>query len=100
MNPFDMLKNFNVEELKKKSEEVLEKMKDITATGESGGGFVKVTINGSFTILSIEYEDSDLIKEDLSTFRNLIISAHNEAVQKIKSELQKNFSSSMIPGLF
>jgi DNA-binding YbaB/EbfC family protein len=100
MNPFDLLKNLNIEELKKKSQETLEKLKELSVVGESGGGFVKVTINGEFKILSIDYEDTDIIKEDLDTFKDLIISAHNDAIMKMKEEMQKNFSSKMIPGLF
>ena len=99
MNPFELLKNLNIEELKKKSQETLSQLKEITITGESGGGFIKVTINGEFSILAIEYEESDIIKEDLNTFRDLIISAHNDAVSKMREEIQKKFSSSIIPGL-
>ncbi len=90
MNPFDILKNLDVEELKKKSADALSKMKDIKATGESGGGFVKVTLNGEFFITSIDFEENSFIKDDLPAFRDLIISAQNEAVAKIKEELQKN----------
>ena len=100
MNPFDLLKNFNMEDLKKKSQETLSTLKDISATGEAGGGFVKITINGEFSILSIEYEEADILKEDLSAFRDLIISAHNDAVVKIKAEIQKKFSTLFVPGLF
>ena len=99
MNPFDLLKNLNIEELKKKSQETLEQLKELSVTGESGGGFIKVTINGEFHILSIDYEENDIIKEDLNTFKDLIISAHNDAVIKMKAEIQKKFSDSFIPGL-
>lgn len=99
MNPFDLLKNLNLDQLKAKGQETLEEVKKIVATGDSGGGFVKVTINGEFNILSIEYDDTDLIKEDLTTFRDLIIAAHNDAVSKIRDEMQKKFSN-VIPGLF
>jgi nucleoid-associated protein EbfC len=100
MNPFDLLKNLNIEELKKKSQETLEKIKDMKVTGEAGGGFVKVTINGEFNILSIDYENNDLIKNDTATFRDLIISAHADAVKKMKDDIQNNFSNSLAPGLF
>jgi nucleoid-associated protein EbfC len=100
MNPFDLLKNFNLEDLKKKTEEISLNIKDIIVTGESGGGFVKVKINGEFSILSIEFENNDFIKNDINTFRDLIISAQNEAVIKMKQEIQKKFSNFYIPGLF
>ena len=99
MNPFDLFKNLNFEELKKKGQETLSKLKEIEITGESGGGFIKVTINGEFNILAIEYEENDIIKEDLKTFRDLIMSAHNDAVSKMRAEIQQKFSNSIIPGL-
>lgn len=100
MNPFDILKNLNIEELKKKSQDTLNELKSVTVTGSSGGDFVKVTINGEFNILSIDFENNNIIKEDLGTFRDLIIYAHNDAVTKMKAEIQSRFSNSIIPGLF
>lgn len=100
MNPFDFLKNLNLEDLKTKSQEILTQLREMSVIGESGGGFVKIIINGEFNILSIEYEENDLIKQDLSTFRDLIISAHNDAVAKMRAEIQKRFSNLLIPGLF
>ena len=38
---FDVLKGFNIEDLKR-SAETLSKMKEVEITGESGGGFVKL----------------------------------------------------------
>ncbi len=100
MNPFDLLKNLNVEELKKKSQEAMEELKNITVTGESGGGFVRIKMSGDFRIISIEYEENDIIKQDMATFRDLIIAAHNDAIMKLKEEMQSKFSNSLIPGLF
>ncbi len=99
MNPFDLLKNFNMDELKKKSEEVIAQMREITVTGEAGGGFVKVTINGEFFIVKIEYENNDFINSDLNMFRDLIILAQNNAVEKMKEQIKNKFSGSMLPGL-
>jgi nucleoid-associated protein EbfC len=99
MNPLDLLKNLNLDDLKKKSEEIANSVKELTITGESGGGFVKVTINGEFSIINIEYENNDFIKEDLKTFRDLIIAAQNDAVIKMKQEIQKRFSNFLIPGI-
>ena len=48
-NPFDLLKNPAA--LKEKLEQVQENLKNITATGSSGGGLVKVTLNGKFEMV-------------------------------------------------
>jgi hypothetical protein len=100
MNPFDLLKNLNIEELKKKSQEAMQDLKNIIVTGEAGGGFVKIKMSGDFQIISIDYEENDIIKDDIKTFRDLIIAAHNDAISKLKEEIQKKFSNTMIPGLF
>lgn len=100
MNPFDVLKSLNLNDLKKQTEELSKNLKLIKETGEAGGGFVKVTLSGEFEILSIEYEDNQLIKEDLNTFKDLIIAAHNSASEKIKERIKSDVSSSVIPGFF
>jgi nucleoid-associated protein EbfC len=100
MNPFDLLKNLNVDDLKNKSQQMMEQLREMTVTGEAGGGFVKIVLNGEFNVLSIEYEENDIIKQDVKTFSDLIISAHNDAVSKMRADIQKRFSNLLIPGLF
>ena len=99
MNPFDLLKNFNLDDLKKKAEETMNSMKEIEITGEAGGGFVKIRMNGNFNIISIDYENVDIIKEDITMFKDLIIAAHNDAVAKVREEIQKKFSGYIPPGM-
>lgn len=100
INIFNFLKNLNIETLKKKSEEVFTLLKDLETTGESGGGFVKVTIDGNFNIIFIDFDvNNELIKGDLIMLRDLIISAHNDAVSKMREEIQKKFSNLIIPGI-
>ncbi len=98
-NFFDILKNFSLDDIKKKAEEALASMKDVEITGESGGGFVKVKINGNFNILNIDYEENDFIKQDIKMFRDLIIAAHNDAVNKMREELQKKLAGQIPPGM-
>ncbi len=101
INIFDILKNLNMESLKKKGEDILQSLKDLECTGEAGAGFVKVTIDGNFNILSIDFDvNNELIKEDLVMLRDLIIAANNDAVSKMREEIQKKFSNMFIPGMF
>ena len=41
MNPFDLIKNLNLEDLKKKSMEMMADLKELIVVGEAGGGFCK-----------------------------------------------------------
>ncbi len=100
INPFDLLKNLNIDDLKKKSDEMINNLKEIECVGESGAGFVKVKINGNFNIISIDFDvNNEIIKQDLVMFKDLVISAHNEAILKVREEIQKKFSNMVIPGL-
>lgn len=100
MNPFDFLKNINFEEIKKKSEEITRQLKEITVEGSAGGGVVRVRINGEFNIVSIEFEESTFLKEDLAMFKDLIIIAHNDAVLRMKEEIKNKFSQHFLFGNF
>ncbi|HBI38489.1 MAG: nucleoid-associated protein, YbaB/EbfC family [Spirochaetes bacterium GWF1_31_7] len=99
MNPFDLLKNLNIDDLKKQTQDLSEKLDNITAIGESGGGFVKVTLNGHYKILNIEYEDNQFIKEDLNTFKDLIIAAYNSASDQIREKVKSQVSGLLLPGI-
>lgn len=103
MNPFEALKNFNINDIKSKTKEISEKMKNLEVVGEAGGGFVKVKINGNFAIVDIQYEENEYITKDLCTFKDLIISAQNVACEKMKEQIQKELTASIgfvPPGLF
>ncbi|MCH5149051.1 MAG: YbaB/EbfC family nucleoid-associated protein [Spirochaetales bacterium] len=94
MTPFDLLKNFNINSLREKADEIRNKMEACEITGEAGGGFVKVKINGKFKIIDIDYENNKYITEDLETFKNLIICAQNDACEKMTEKMKNEFGSS------
>jgi DNA-binding YbaB/EbfC family protein len=73
----------SIEEIKNLHKETY----SVFATGDAGGGFVKVTVNGHFQIIQIEYEDSPLIKEDIKMYNDLLIAAFNVAVEKVKDKV-------------
>ena len=65
-------------EIESKVKESQEKIKNIRAEGTSGGGDVKVVLNGDGEIQSLFISDK-LFKEDKSLIEDLIIAAHNNA---------------------
>ncbi len=69
-----------------------EKAEKTIVTGESGAGLVKVTMNGSFYILSVEIDDSLINKEDKSTLQDLIVAATHIAREKAEKTLQEQMS--------
>ena len=88
-------------EIESKVKESQEKIKNIKAEGSSGGGSVKIPLNGDGEIENIFISDN-LLKEDKSLLEDLIIAAHNNAKNNLKSktsdELSKVTGGFGIPG--
>ena len=66
----------------------------ITATGESGGGMVKVTMNGKHEVKRVQIEPQ-VISEDREMLEDLIAAAINDAVNKVETQSQARMSSVM-----
>ncbi len=64
----------------------------IEVEGESGGGMVKVMMNGKHELKKITIDDS-LLAEDRDMLEDLIAAAVNSAVAKVSQESQARMSS-------
>ena len=88
-------------EIESKVKESQKKIKDIKAEGSSGGGVVKIILNGDGEIENL-YISDDIFKEDKSLLEDLIVAAHNNAKINLKSktsdELSKVTGDFGIPG--
>ena len=78
-------------ELENKMKESQEKIKSIKVEGISGSNSVKVTLNGDGEIISI-FISEDIMKEDKSVIEDLIVAAHNNAKEKLKSKTSEEIS--------
>ena len=78
-------------ELENKMKESQEKIKTIKAEGVSGSNSIKVTLNGDDEMTSIEIS-KDIMKEDKTVIEDLIIAAHNNAKEKLKSKTSEEIS--------
>ena len=76
------------EDLQKAQEELAR----ATVSGESGGGLVKVTMNGKHEVARVEIDDS-LMSDDKEMLEDLIAAACNSAVQKIAEKSQATLSA-------
>lgn len=86
---FDLMKN-----AKEIQSNIQEKLKTQKATGTAGGDMVKVVMNGSFEIESIEIDDSLL--NDKAFLQDLLKAATNQASTQLRENMLdyfKNFSS-------
>jgi len=88
-------------ELENKMKESQEKIKNISATGTSGGDSVKITLNGEGEMINLDIS-SDILKEDKTIIEDLIKAAHNNAKSQLKSKTSEEISKATggfgIPG--
>ena len=88
MNDFNKILE-KAKEIESKVKESQEKIKNIKAEGSSGGGEVKIVLNGDGEIENLFISDN-IFKDDKS-LEDLIIAAHNNAKNNLKSKTQMNF---------
>jgi DNA-binding YbaB/EbfC family protein len=76
--------------MKKAQEEIA----NLEVTGESGGGMVKVTMNGKHEVKRVQIEPQ-VVSEDREMLEDLIAAAINDAVNKVDAASQARMSSVM-----
>lgn len=103
MDMFNMMGK--VKELQARLKQAQDNLVNITATGESGGGMVKATVNGKKQVISIDIDPSLLKADDKPIVQDLVVAAINKALEEAeimaKEELRKSTEGIMpnIPGL-
>ena len=78
-------------ELEKKMRESQDNLKKIEVHGISGGDAVKVLLNGEGEMIKIILSEK-VLKEDKEIIQDLIIAAHNDAKNKLKSKTTEEIS--------
>ena len=78
-------------EIEKKMKESQENLKKIEVNGVSGGEAVTVLLNGEGEMTKILLSD-EVLKEDREIIQDLIIAAHNDAKNKLKSKTSEEIS--------
>ncbi|MCB2261492.1 MAG: YbaB/EbfC family nucleoid-associated protein [Candidatus Thiosymbion ectosymbiont of Robbea hypermnestra] len=68
-----------------------EKLAKEEVTGESGGGMVKVTMNGKHEVKRIEI-DPTLLEDDKEMLEDLVAAAVNATVQRVGEKMQENMA--------
>jgi len=90
-------------ELQAKLAKAQQELADITIEASSGGGAVKVTINGQQQIQSVKISPEAINPDDVELLEDLVLTAVNEAVAKSQElaakRLGKLTGGFNIPGL-
>jgi nucleoid-associated protein EbfC len=79
--------------LKKAQEEIAA----MEVTGESGGGMVKVTMNGKHEVKRVQIEPQ-VASEDREMLEDLVAAAVNDAVNKVDAASQSRMATVLPPG--
>ena len=92
------MNNFNnmikqAQDLQKKMAEAQEKVETLEAEGISGGGIVKITINGKNNVTSVNIEETAIDKNEKEILEDLIVAAFNDARDKIQRKIADEMSS-------
>ena len=69
------------------------KLEQSTVTGQSGGGMVKVKLNGKGAMTGVAIDASLLKSDDKDIVEDLIIAAHNDAKNKVEAMMADEMKS-------
>ena len=88
-------------EMQSKMRKKKKKIKNIQAQGISGSNSVKVILNGENEMIKIDLSE-EIMKENKIIIEDLIVAAHNNAKEKLKSKTTEEISKATggfdIPG--
>lgn len=73
-------------------QKVQQELASLEVTGESGGGLVKVTMNGRHDVRRVNIDDS-LLQDDKEMLEDLLAAAVNDAVHKVEAASQDKMAS-------
>src|SRR5690606_10546649 len=76
-------------EMQAKFEAMKEGIAGLEATGQSGGGRVKVTLSGKFEMKKLEVDPSLLKADEAEILEDLVLAAHNDAKAKVEEIMQE-----------
>ncbi|MBA5724441.1 YbaB/EbfC family nucleoid-associated protein [Candidatus Liberibacter sp.] len=77
-----------VKEIQEKMGKMQDVIANLEAEGVSGGGLVRVRLNGKNTLIGLKIDDSLLCKEDSEILEDLVVAAHRDARQNLEEMIE------------
>jgi DNA-binding YbaB/EbfC family protein len=98
----------NIQQMMKQAQQMQERLKqqmaELRVEASSGGGMVKVVINGAKQLQELTIDPEVVSKDDVEMLQDLIVAAVNDAQRKADEQMQNLVGGMMggmkIPGLF
>jgi DNA-binding YbaB/EbfC family protein len=102
INYGDLMKQAKV--MQKQLETIQEELKNMVFESSSGGGAVKVKVNGDQQLLEIKITKEIVDPDDIEMLEDMVMVAVNDAIMKSKNEYNSKMGSLTggmnMPGLF
>ena len=102
INYGDLMKQAKV--MQKQLETMQEELKSMVFEASSGGGAVKVKVNGDQQLLEVKMNKEIVDPDDIEMLEDMIMVAVNDALMKAKNEYKNKMGSMTggmnMPGLF
>ena len=80
-------------EMQEKMAEMQKKIEETEIEGVSGGGAVKVVVNGKHVVKKITINPEIVDKEEVEVLEDLILAAVNDATKKISENMSNQMNS-------
>ena len=103
MNPFGNPKQL-MKQLQQAQERIQREIQALEIEATSGGGMVKVVMDGQKNLKSLKIDPEVVSKDDVEMLQDLVMAAINEAGRKVDEAVQEKMAGLTaglnIPGLF
>ncbi len=80
------------QEMQSKMAEMQEKLAAVEMTGASGGGMVKVTLNGKNEMRAVKIDPSLVDPKDTEVLEDLVVAAFNDAKGKVDAHMAEEMA--------
>lgn len=90
-----------VQKMQQEMEKIKEESKNKVITAESGGGMVKVTMNGIQELIHIEISKEVVNPDDVEMLEDLVVAAVNKAIKDSGNMVQQDMGKlgGMLPNI-
>jgi DNA-binding YbaB/EbfC family protein len=78
--------------IKAEGERLQQRLGQLTAEGDAGGGMVKVRVNGKMEVLSCSLSDEAFRLNDREMLEDLIRAATNQALERVRQQSAEEMS--------
>lgn len=79
--------------MQKKMQEEQAKLAEEVVEGSSGGGMIKISLNGKFEMTKINIDKTLLNDDEIDVLEDLILAAYNDAKDKVDAKMNESMSS-------